>query len=401
MTSLVIKLPRSASESSELPTRRKTTKRITSPVDDDSSVTSAPPLKRARPDVSEDEAPESPETSRPSARASGSRAKAKQPSKKKKKIVLSEPESEEFDYADEESEVEPPADDEDEYMSEPKAAGKRGAAKGKKGGAKLKKKAESAKEIVARDERKRPVDTGDIGEGSAAKRPRTRPGPHKSEDVLVDVVGDAPPAAAMGTPPPLKGDSTPAPPKKKLPQIKKNKPAAGASVSAATATAISSTPVKPAPLSTNQEDSKLPPPIVGAGAARKATIPLSADVDLSNPALYAQLFKSGGGSTPSGSQRHQKDEERRKELNRRRDEARAKRASEASPPFDLQGQMDKITRFEERLRHSRSPAVYPNFLAGALKAKPRAATPGENVTIQAGPEKKTYAGNNDLEEGEM
>ncbi|KAJ7046781.1 hypothetical protein C8F04DRAFT_1061745 [Mycena alexandri] len=400
MTSLVIKLPRSTSESSELPARRKTTRRITSPADDDSSVTSAPPLKRARPDVSEDEASGSPETSRPSARASGLRAKAKQPSKMKKKIVLSDAESEEYDYADEESEVELPADDEDEYMSEPKTVGKRGGAKGKKGGAKGKKKAEPAKEIVARDERKRPADTGDIGEGSAAKRPRTRPGQQKSGDVLVDVVGDAPPAA-VGTPPPPKEDSAPAPPKKKLPQIKKNKPAAGVAVSAGTATATSSTPAKAAPLSTNQEDSILPPPIVGAGAARKATIPLSADVDLSNPMLYAQLFnKSSGGSTPSVSQRHQKDEERRKELNRKRDDARAKRANEASPPFDLQGQMDKITRFEERLRNSRSPAVYPNFLAGALKAKIRAATPGEHVTIQAEPEKKAYA-RNDLEEGEM
>jgi hypothetical protein len=38
-----------------------------------------------------------------------------------------------------------------------------------------------------------------------------------------------------------------------------------------------------------------------------------------------------------------------------------------TPTFDLQGQMDKITRYEERLRLAKSPSVYPNFLAGALK----------------------------------
>lgn len=31
--------------------------------------------------------------------------------------------------------------------------------------------------------------------------------------------------------------------------------------------------------------------------------------------------------------------------------------------FDLQGQLDKISRFEEKLRCDRSSALYPNFLA--------------------------------------
>lgn len=66
-----------------------------------------------------------------------------------------------------------------------------------------------------------------------------------------------------------------------------------------------------------------------------------------------------------------------------RDEAKAKRSMDAvcqrlffnsqSPTehdpsqkvsFDLQGQFEKILRFEERLRHNRSSALYPNFLAG-------------------------------------
>ncbi|KAJ7172475.1 hypothetical protein C8R46DRAFT_1086061 [Mycena filopes] len=371
MTSLIIKLPGNAP---------------TSEVPRPSSVTS---LKRARPDGSEDDGFESPE-SRPSARASGSRPKLKQPPKKKKKVVLSDPESEESAFTNEESEVEPPVDDDDEeYMSEPKNAGKRGGPKGK-GGTKGKKKAEP---VSARDERKRPADVGDNAGGSAAKRPRARTGQHTSGDVLVDVVGDAPPTTVVGTAPPLKEDPAPAPPKKKLPPIKKNK-AAGASISAATGTATSSTPAKvAAPLVADPEESKLPPPIVGAGAARKATVPLSADVDLSNPMMYAQLFKSGGGNTPSKLRGHEKDEERRKELNRMRDEARAKRMEEAPPPFDLQAQMDKISRFEERLRISQSHAVYPNFLAGGLKAKVQPVTPKEHRTTQAEPEKKrTYEG---------
>lgn len=31
--------------------------------------------------------------------------------------------------------------------------------------------------------------------------------------------------------------------------------------------------------------------------------------------------------------------------------------------FDLQGQMDKIARFEEKLRSAHSSAVFPNFMA--------------------------------------
>ncbi|KAJ7449810.1 hypothetical protein FB451DRAFT_739177 [Mycena latifolia] len=402
--SLLIKLPKGASKSSDTPqARRKPVKRISSPVDDETTVASAPPLKRPRiqrsPDSSdEDEALDSPEASRQPARvppASSSRAKPKPPTKKRSKVVISDPESEELELVDDESEAELPVDeedDDDEYMSEPKNPVKRaGGGKGKVAqGAKGKKKPEP-REIMAKDERKRPLDASEPAAAPAAKRPRPKL-PHKTGgELIVDVVGDAP--AALGTPP-TKEDTAPAPPKKsKLPPIKKNKAPTAASggsaaASAGAGTSTASIPPKPAPLATArvEEDSKLPPPIV---APRKATIPASVDVDLSNPALYAQLFKSGGGSTPSGFTRREKDEERRKELNRMRDEARAKRINEAAPAFDLQGQMDKISRFEERLRNSRSPAVYPNFLAGALKS------------LQLG---KKYYASNDLEpreEGEM
>jgi len=70
-----------------------------------------------------------------------------------------------------------------------------------------------------------------------------------------------------------------------------------------------------------------------------------------------------------------------------RDEARAKRIGDAAPAFDLQAQTDKIGRFEEKLRLSRSPAVYPNHLAGALRL----------LLDQS----KNRFSSNDLEDGEM
>ncbi|KAJ7273713.1 hypothetical protein B0H12DRAFT_507898 [Mycena haematopus] len=371
------------------PPRRKSTKRITSPIEDDDSV-AGPPLKRARLDGSDGESLGSPEVSRQSARpsASGSRAKAKQSPKKRSKVVISDPESEEFDPVGDESELEMPMeDDDDDYMSDPKSTGKRGGGtKGKvANGGKGKKKPEN-KEVVARDERKRPMhDSSESAGASATKRARTK-GPKPGVEAVVDILGDA--GAPAGTPPPRE-DVAPTTVKKKLPPIKKNKPPATAvAVAPATSSAGTSTPSIPAkPSALTAEDSRLPPPVSGAGT-RKTNPPVSSDVDLSNPTMYAQLFKSGGGSTPSGFTRREKDEERRKELNRMRDEARAKRINEAAPPFDLQGQMDKIARFEEKLRNARSPAVYPNFIAGGMKS------------LQA--EKKCYG--NDLEareEGEM
>ncbi|KAJ7721696.1 hypothetical protein B0H14DRAFT_2642391 [Mycena olivaceomarginata] len=301
-------------------------------------------------------------------------------------VVISD-ESEDFDPVDESEAEVPMEDDDDEYMSEPKSTSKRGAGtKGKatKGG-KGKKKPEP-KEITARDERKRPIqDSTEPAGAPAAKRARTKPAQKPGADVL--------------------------PRRKKLPPIKKNKPLTGASAASVPAasgagTSTPSIPAQTVPLS--PEESKLPPPVVGAGA-RKATLPFSTDVDYPTRrcmpncsnlwVLYCLCILlgltggQGGGSTPSGFTRREKDEERRKELNKMRDEARAKRINEASPvqppPFDLQGQMDKITRFEEKLRNSRSPAVYPNFIAGGMKA------------LQAG--RKCYAGNDleSREEGEM
>lgn len=77
-------------------------------------------------------------------------------------------------------------------------------------------------------------------------------------------------------------------------------------------------------------------------------------------------------------------EERRKELNRMREEAKAKRKAEIvrlchslcnfalwlnvvhqAHSFDLQAQAEKIARFEETIRTSQ--ALYPNVMAGRWK----------------------------------
>lgn len=107
--------------------------------------------------------------------------------------------------------------------------------------------------------------------------------------------------------------------------------------------------------------------------------------------LYSHNFlPQPGGSTPnSGLNRREKEEERRRELNRMREEARAKRAEEAvsctyhssagvithfrwllflqRQSFNLQAAHDKIARFEQKLHHHKALALYPNILGAAFK----------------------------------
>ncbi|KAK7054904.1 hypothetical protein VNI00_003367 [Paramarasmius palmivorus] len=90
----------------------------------------------------------------------------------------------------------------------------------------------------------------------------------------------------------------------------------------------------------------------------------STDLDLNNGNIYAELFKKG---MQSSSNRREKDEQRRQELNKMRDDARAKRQAEAGETFALQAQMEKILRFEERLRRTGSPALYPNIMAAKMR----------------------------------
>ncbi|KAI0341828.1 hypothetical protein BDW22DRAFT_1358709 [Trametopsis cervina] len=109
-------------------------------------------------------------------------------------------------------------------------------------------------------------------------------------------------------------DATPPPVKKpKYPPIKKNKPSAAPVL-----------PPKPLtkPAVTAKPDSSLTVP----GARKPAATANNADFDLRDANVYASLFAKPSGSTPNaGLNRKEREEERRKELNKMRDEARAKR----------------------------------------------------------------------------
>ncbi|EEB95722.1 hypothetical protein MPER_05265, partial [Moniliophthora perniciosa FA553] len=195
-----------------------------------------------------------------------------------------------------------------------------------------------------------------------SKKPRPRPNLNVDTDTFVDIVDDSqstsahPVATQDASTSSTTRESSPPPKKRKLPPIKKNKTANSSS----TGTPVATT--KPGPLKATLEESGLP---TKTPAARATT---STDLDLNNGNIYAELFKKPGGLTPrSGLNRREKDEQRRQELNKTRDEARAKRQAEARETFALQAQMEKILRFEERLKKTNSPALFPNIMAAKMR----------------------------------
>jgi len=162
-----------------------------------------------------------------------------------------------------------------------------------------------------------------------------------------------PPDQAALPPPELK--------KRKLPTIKKNKPSTSAATSTQSQSAAA--PSKPPPSTDDVTKIGAPHP-----QRKAAGLMGAADFDLRDKSVYAELFKGAGGSTPrSGLNRREKEEERRKELNKMRDEAKAKRAEEAKHHFDLQSQADKIAGFEQKLRANNCMALHPNFLAAKFR----------------------------------
>ncbi|KAF9264685.1 hypothetical protein L218DRAFT_197064 [Marasmius fiardii PR-910] len=200
---------------------------------------------------------------------------------------------------------------------------------------------------------------GQKGKGSSlhSRKPKPKPQLNVTTSPLVNVVDDSNSpvvtssqdvAATKET----TGSTSPPPVKKrKLPQIKKNK------------TSGTGTPVAAV-------KSAGPKPMENADIAKTPTLrtglqTISADLDLRSSSVYAELFGGPGASNMrSGTN---KQEQRRKELDRMREEARAKRAIEARGSFALQAQLEKILRFEERLRKSNSPALYPNILGAKMR----------------------------------
>ncbi|EAU88542.1 hypothetical protein CC1G_04248 [Coprinopsis cinerea okayama7 len=247
--------------------------------------------------------------------------------------------------------------DEEEYgrkKGKGKAVGKGGKAKGGKGTRRA-----ASPEIKFRNE------------GKTAPPPPARtgkPDPLPLDDMDVDVtnsersgrpLGTADsrpsgssksPASRHGSVPKDTGTGPPPQKKRKLPTIKKNKDGTAPTTPATAKSTVSSIlsevlPATPAP--------RLP-------AAQQGV----ADLDLTNKNIYDQLFK--GGASALSSDRRAKEAERQKELMAMKEEWKAKRAVEQreTPPFDLQAQYEKISRFEERLRTYHSGALYPHYLAG-------------------------------------
>ncbi|KAI0647284.1 hypothetical protein C8Q79DRAFT_907956 [Trametes meyenii] len=265
--------------------------------------------------------------------------KGKSSGKKRRQVVWTDDEDDEFDDPEVVVTDDDDFDPEPEYSSSKKAAktknGKLGTIKVPGKGKTMKEKDE--KQITFRDERKLP---------SSAQEPPKRPKLDESMKSSSSLVAD-----------PI--DEAIIPKKRKLPPIKKNKPSAARSTAP-------STPSTAQPLVEKKESLLAAPTSNQVGTRKPAGA--SSDINLLDSSVYSELFKSTpGASTPnSGLNRKQKEEERRKELNKMREDARAKREADAKNAFDLQAAPEKIERFVlQRLRHS--TARFPNVLGAAFK----------------------------------
>ncbi|KAF5358134.1 hypothetical protein D9756_001574 [Leucocoprinus leucothites] len=223
---------------------------------------------------------------------------------------------------------------------------------------------------------------------TSTKRPRAKKA--TGEDTIVDIMDETgtPDPSSIGSPAATNAtdggkDDTPAssaPPakKRKLPTIKKLKSTASLGGVGGSSGGTGTGPSTPSSgMATGSKPPGLPPPPPGGVAGNGVNIlgiaegskprpktNATSDLDLSNPSLYAELFKNpGSNNSRTGLNRRAKEEERKKELDKMREEYKARFADESKKSFDLQGQAEKMARFEEVLRHRRSSALYPNFLA--------------------------------------
>lgn len=198
---------------------------------------------------------------------------------KKKRRVISEPESEEEYAGDGDSGNGPAAMEEDDFEVPPRRSAK---TKGR-----TKSSGKGAKESKLDFHRGGSIESAPV---IGTKRPRPKPS-SKLEDMAVDIIGDFEPEAAAPPPqsPPQNQDaSTPPPPKKraKLPTIKKNKNmnSVGPSTPSTTSLPPKPTPVKPPTVEASQ------PPV--AGVRKTPATVGNADFDLRNANVYRELFKT-------------------------------------------------------------------------------------------------------------
>lgn len=271
------------------------------------------------------------------AAASSSKARGKEAKSSKNKTSSKKPRRQVVWTDDEDDDFDDPevvVTDDDDFDPEPDYSSSKKGAKGKMGKAIVGKPSaktkggrdKDEKEIIFRDERRLPTTASD---------PSRRPKAHDEVPVSSAFAADLMDEASL-------------PKKRKLPTIKKNKPSTAGSTAP-------STPSAPKPLPAvveKSQTSRTPAPTSNQVGTRKPA-GASADINLLDSSVYSELFKSTvcdvaqrvslspsslrlqqpGVSTPnSGLNRKQKEEERRKELNRMRDEARAKRNADTVSP---------------------------------------------------------------------
>ncbi|KAF8447965.1 hypothetical protein L210DRAFT_3527577 [Boletus edulis BED1] len=224
-------------------------------------------------------------------------------------------------------------------------------------GAKAKglKEKDKEREILMKDERRLAVPPATTSRASSATAQSQPSDLFCNDDLTSSSAVDSLPDASQPAKDPL---NQAIPKKRKLPPIKKTKTAISTTTATSTAT---TTTQKPAPAPAQE----LPKPLLPVSEQRKQALTGVRDIDLADSKVYAELFKGAGGNTPKSGLKNT--EERRKELDRMRDEARAKRAEEMKSTFDLQSQADKIARFERRLRAENSTVLHPNFLAAKMR----------------------------------
>jgi len=232
-------------------------------------------------------------------------------------------------------------------------AGKGKAGQSKSTKAKNIKDKERDRDIYMKDERKLAVPPATTATTSRASSAAAQSGPSdlfaNEEEGSLDPLLD-------GSQPVKDPLSQAIPKKRKLPTIKKTKITAGGT---GTSTPTTTTQKPPPGV---QELSK---PSLPTSEQRKQALTGVRDIDLGDSKVYAELFKGVGGIAPRSGLKNA--EERRKELDKMRDEARARRAEEGKFTFDLQCQADKIARFEQRLRAENSTVLHPNFLAAKMR----------------------------------
>ncbi|KAI0302034.1 hypothetical protein BC826DRAFT_1101674 [Russula brevipes] len=205
--------------------------------------------------------------------------------------------------------------------------------------------------------------TRDRNQPGGSKRPRDDPLSADEPEGQVDVAvapdaessTNAAASAALSDAVKEEPSSVTLPPfkKKRLPPIKKFKPGTAPSTSG----------------TSSQEQQENPEGTIDPLSAlkRPKRVNNQQEVNLNDRSVYESLFKHSGGSTPRAGLNPKEKEERRRELDRMREDDRARRAAGAEHVFNLRAQHDKITAFVERLQARRSAALWPNILAVAFR----------------------------------